>query len=384
MPLSNLLQLVAGICPLCRQKAGVFRRTHPECLRTYTAGKYQMLQLASQAASSHRFDENALHRSLSEIARRSYGDADTVTWALEEGWRLGVRQAAADGAITLEEEIRLRDFRNRLALSSSAADPTATTQLYQASRKRLLPQAQDTALSAGNGNRKLDYLSKAFQDAGLDRRAQYQLVREAWEAAVESILNSRPLLTQDEEESLKRYMNHFGLAPEQLNGKVPYRTLVYSSILRGITEGILPPKQEVDFFIPFNLMKSETLVWVMRDMEYHKTVTRRERQGTSDGISTSMGRGISYRSGTFRSRTIEWDEAVHADTGLLGFTTKHIYFAGKKEMFRIRYDKIVGFEYYGDGFGIMRDNLTAKPQAFRTGEWDGWFAHNLTFYLAKM
>ena len=263
-------------------------------------------------------------------------------------------------------------------------DPTPTTQLYQASRRRLLPQAQDTALSAGNGNRKLDYLSKAFQDAGLDRRAQHQLVREAWEAAVESILNSRPLLTQDEEDSLKRYMNHFGLAPDQLNGKVPYRTLVYSSILRGITEEILPPKQEVDFFIPFNLMKSETLVWVMRDVEYHKTVTRRERQGTSDWISTSMDRGIYNRPGTFRSRTIEWDEPVHADTGFLGFTTKHIYFAGKKEMFRVRYDKIVGFEYYGDGFGIMRDNLTAKPQAFRTGEWEGWFAHNLTFYLAKM
>ena len=113
--------------------------------------------------------ENALHRSLSRNPHgRSYGDADTVTWALEEGWKLGVRQAAADGTITLEEEVRLRDFRNRLALSSNAADPTAATQLYQASRKRLLPQAQDTALSAGNGNRKLDDLSKAFQDAGLD------------------------------------------------------------------------------------------------------------------------------------------------------------------------------------------------------------------------
>ena len=383
MPLSNLLKKAAGICPLCRQKAGILRRTHPECLRTYTAGKHQMLELASQAAASHRFDENALRRSLSEIALRSYGGDDTVTWALEEGWKQGVRQAAADGTITLEEEVRLRDFRNRLALSSSAADPTATTQLYQASRKRLLSRAQDTALSAGDGNRKLDDLSKAFQDAGLDREARYQMVREAWGSAVESILNTR-LLTQDEEDSLKRYMGYFGLTPTQLNGRVPHKALVYSSILRGITEGRLPPKQKVDFIIPFNLMKSETLVWVMRNVEYHKTVTRRERQGTSDGMSTSMGRGVSYRSGTFRSRTIEWDEPVHADTGLLGFTTKHIYFAGRKEMFRVRYDKIVAFEYYGDGFGIMRDALTAKPQAFRTGEGDGWFAHNLAANLAKM
>ena len=383
MHLSNLLKKVAAICPLCRQKASVLRRTHPECLRTYTAGRHQMLQLASQAAASHRFDENALRSSLSEIALRSHGDANTVAWALEEGWKLGVRQAAADGTITLEEEVRLRDFRKRLVLSSNAADPMATTQLYQASRKRLLPQAQETALSTGDWNRKLDYLSKAFQDAGLDRKAQHQLVMEAWEASVESILNSR-LLTQDEEDSLKRYMNHFGLAPDQLNGRVPYKTLVYSSILRGITEGRLPPNQNVHFIVPFNLMKSETLVWVIRDVEYHKTVTRRERQGTSEGMSTSMGGGVSYRSGTFRSRTIEWDEPVHADTGLLGFTTKHIYFAGKREGFRVRYDKIAVFEYYGDGFGIMRDALTAKPQAFRTGEGDGWFAHDLAVNLARM
>ena len=28
-----------------------------------------------------------------------------------------------------------------------------------------------------------------------------------------------------------------------------------------------------------------------------------------------------------------------------------------------------------DGFGIMRDAQTAKPQAFQTG--DGWFPYNL-------
>ena len=35
----------------------------------------------------------------------------------------------------------------------------------------------------------------------------------------------------------------------------------------------------------------------------------------------------------------------------------------------------VGFDPYDDGFGIMRDAQTAKPQAFRTG--DGWFACNM-------
>ena len=50
--------------------------------------------------------------------------------------------------------------------------------------------------------------------------------------------------------------------------------------------------------------------------------------------------------------------------------------------FRIRYDRIVDFEAFADGLGIMRDAQTAKPQQFRTG--DGWFAYNLAVNLAQM
>ena len=42
-------------------------------------------------------------------------------------------------------------------------------------------------------------------------------------------------------------------------------------------------------------------------------------------------------------------------------------------MFRVRYDKIVDFDPYDDGFGIMKDTQTAKLQVSRTG--DGWFPY---------
>ena len=129
-------------------------------------------------------------------------------------------------------------------------------------------------------------------------------------------------------------------------------------------------------------MKSEKLVWVMDDVDYHETITRRERRGNSHGLSIRVARGLYYRPSTFRSRNVEWDETVHQDTGLLGFTPKHLYFSGAKKKFRARYDRIVDFEPFSDGFEIMRDAQTAKPQAFRTG--DGWFAYNLAVNLAQM
>ena len=121
---------------------------------------------------------------------------------------------------------------------------------------------------------------------------------------------------------------------------------------------------------------------VIRAVDYLETVVRRERRGSSQGLSIRVARGLYYRPSTFRSRRIEWEETVHADTGTLGLTAKHIYFAGSRKRFRVRYDKTVAFEPFSDGFGIMRDAQTAKPQTFRTG--DGWFPYNLAVNLAQI
>ena len=45
-------------------------------------------------------------------------------------------------------------------------------------------------------------------------------------------------------------------------------------------------------------------------------------------------------------------------------------------------DEGKAFDPYDDGFGIMRDAQSAKPQTLRTG--DGWFAYNLAVNLAQM
>ena len=177
-------------------------------------------------------------------------------------------------------------------------------------------------------------------------------------------------------------MEHFGLTSEQLNRNGVQTTLVQAAVIRDVASGVVPQRQNITGRVPFNLMKSEQLVWVMDGVDYLEVVTRRERRGSSHGLSIRVARGVYYRPGTFRSRNVEWEETVHQDTGLLGFTTKHIYFSGSKKKFRVRYDRIVDFEPFSDGFGIMREAQTAKPQSFRTG--DGWFAFNLATNLAQM
>ena len=166
MPLSNLLQSIAGTCPFCNQKAGILNRSHTECRRTYQAGWNEMVQLAAHAAGSHEFNPNSLQVSLTEIAKRSYGDATPIARTLEEGWRRTLRHAAADGSITHEEEFRLRRFRDRTGLNRSSAHASATAQLNLKSRRKLTGLTQAAAATVEDGDRLLKHISDALRKAG--------------------------------------------------------------------------------------------------------------------------------------------------------------------------------------------------------------------------
>ena len=120
--------------------------------------------------------------------------------------------------------------------------------------------------------------------------------------------------------------------------------VVKAAVIRDIAGGIVPGRQNITGRAPFNLVKSEKLIWMIQDVDYLEVVTRRERRGSSHGLSVRVAKGLCYRPGSFRSRSVEWEETVHADTGLLDFTTKHLYFSEPAKKFRLRYDKIVDFE----------------------------------------
>ncbi len=159
-------RVCTSTCPFCHQKAGIISREHPDCRRTFQAGWDEMVRLSRDAARSHEFNANSLQVSLAEIARRSYGDASTVARALGEGWRRALRQAAADGNITHEEEFRFRRFRDRLGLNRSSVHAQATAQLNLIFRQRLTGLTQAATTTVEDGDRLLKRLSRVLRRAG--------------------------------------------------------------------------------------------------------------------------------------------------------------------------------------------------------------------------
>ncbi len=226
-------------------------------------------------------------------------------------------------------------------------------------------------------------------EGALSREAESSLVRkesiqealvQGWERALQENLDDN-VLSGEEELRLMSFAQRFSLTQAQLDKRGAFTRTVMSGVLREILEGNVPRSPRVQGTLPFNFQKSESLVWVFTGVKYFESRTSRQYVGGYAGVSFRVMKGVYYRTGGFRGRSVDTSKTVQVDSGLLAITTQNLYFEGASKRFRIPYSKIVSFEPYSDGIGVQRDAMTAKPQTFVTGE--GWFVYNAVVNLAK-
>ena len=207
----------------------------------------------------------------------------------------------------------------------------------------------------------------------IDAQALRGIIVQGWEKAV-GLAFDDGILSEEEESCLSALRQHFALSQDALNAHGAYSRIVKGATLRDVLNGKLPQRVNIVGNLPFNLQKAEQIAWVFQGVQYFEQKTRTRYVGGSQGVSIRIARGVYYRTGAFKGERVQTAETIHADTGILGLTNKHVYFSGPAKSFRVPYSKIVSFEPFSDGFGIQKDTQSAKPQSFLTG--DGWFAYN--------
>lgn len=240
-------------------------------------------------------------------------------------------------------------------------------------------------LSALKGSANFDELEKKIseieQSSFVPSSEHKALLIKGWESSVEQFLEDG-ILDVKEEERLVKFQEHFSLSEFELNEKGALSKTVKAAVLRDVLNGIIPQRMSVDGNLPINFQKGEQVVWAFPKSMYLEDKIRRKFVGGSQGVSLRVMKGVYYRVGAFKGHAVESTERVHIDTGWVVVTNKNLYFAGPKKSVRVPYTKIVSFEPFSNGIGVMRDATTAKPQIFVTG--DGWFVYNLITNLAKL
>jgi len=179
-----------------------------------------------------------------------------------------------------------------------------------------------------------------------------------------------------------KFSDYFNLSNHELDVHGGLTKTVKAAIIRDILNGIVPERIANSSSLPVNLQKNEKIIWAFADTKLLEDKTRRQFVGGSRGVSVRVMKGVYYRVGEFKGHTIETTERVQVDSGWFIIASKNIYFVGNRKGMRIPYGKIVSFDPYSDGIGIMKDAASAKQQIFING--DGWFTYNIVSNLSQM
>jgi hypothetical protein len=239
-----------------------------------------------------------------------------------------------------------------------------------------------TALDAGVPGADLGATIAAIQGRLFVSEAEKKdLLISEWSKSVEQHLQNG-VIDDEEQARLTAVREQFNLSKEDLNRNGAFSRAVKSSILRQIMRGNIPDQSKAAATLPLNFQKGEQVAWIFQNTRYLEDRTRRTYEGRSAGVSVRIMKGVYYHTAAFHGHPVEHTDRVSVDTGLFVATNSNLYFAGSVKSLRIPYPKIVSFQPFTDGVGLMRDAASAKPQIFVTG--DGWFAYNLVTNLSRM
>lgn len=377
-------------CRYCKEDAGFLRWSHAACREAYREALPRIDALMRGEAG---LSPEAAGAALAHAAQNGRVHGKRLTRALARSWNAIVKEALAGGGVfSREEEARLDALLARFDITRDQIDRDGLWRKVVAARRRLAerriveivqacvdrimhPGAEAEADAAQETLEQAE--ARAKEIAALEQfegGALRRVIGKGWVTQLDRALADN-LLSVEEERGLVQTARHFGLDPEPVGEGDDYMRLLKAGTLRDLTEGKIPGRVNFSNLHHFRLQKSETMIWLFQNVSYSKLRKRREFQGRSAGMSVRVAKGVYFRTGGFKGYPVEYEEMTYEDTGVLGITTKHIYFGGSRKRFRIRHDRIVSIEPYSDGVGVQRDGVRAMPELFEMR--DGWFIYNL-------
>lgn len=213
-----------------------------------------------------------------------------------------------------------------------------------------------------------------------------ELITLGFDNAVEKFLDDS-VLSKDEEKRLNEFVETIFPNETQENCETildkngSLEKVIKATIIRDITEGIVPETKINAGQLPFVFQEGEKLIWVFHSVKYFEQIVKTHFREGSEGASIKVAKGIYYRTHAFKGYPVHEQGMKYLDLGLFAITDKQIYFSSSNKTLTIPFGKIGSIQPYEDGIGIHDDESTAKPNVFKG--LDGWFTYNIAINLIQ-
>jgi hypothetical protein len=166
------------------------------------------------------------------------------------------------------------------------------------------------------------------------------------------------VLTIDDEGRWAQVGDALGVSQADLNG-ADFKGLPVHMTIARINDGRLP---EVPAGHARLMAKRGEIVHLETGASLMKEVVEREFRGGSRGVSIPIAKGVRYRTGSFRGRTMVVGSHLEpADTGIISVSSKRVVFMGARKTIETPYTKLAGLDAYSDGVRIHASNRQTAP-----------------------
>lgn len=205
------------------------------------------------------------------------------------------------------------------------------------------------AASAASDPSVVQQLSQIAQRAGLSEADRIRANVEALTGVLGAAIQDE-YLTEEEEQSIDRAMTALQVPEADVTNVL--RQFGNGLLIARLNAGRLPTISD-----PVIFLKPKEVAHIQVEAALLKEVVQREFRGGSAGFSIPIAKGIRYRTGSFRGRSVVVGTSIEiADSGILCVTSQRAVFKGMRQSVECLYSKLVGVNVFDDGIQFHVSN----------------------------
>lgn len=164
------------------------------------------------------------------------------------------------------------------------------------------------------------------------------------------------ILSESEEKELFAWAAQQGIKDE--DWRKHFGDLLDRMLIASVNDGRLPDVTNQAHI----MLKAGERVHLLVNASLMKEVTLREFRGGSRGVSIPIVKGVRFRTGSFRGKSVVVGTQLQvADQGALYMTSQRVVFAGQRKTVELPYAKLANLNVFTDGVSFNMTNRQTVP-----------------------